>query len=252
VTHVVAQGETLIGLAVKYGISLEALQQANPSVLPEALSIGTALIIPLAADAPSAAAGAQPTPMPVALSAPTCHGLTNGSLYCFVEARNPGREPLEAVSARVTLAGADGLPLAEALAQPALDRLPAGEAIPLVAFFPDAPAGVAAVGAAPVTALPLTDVSGRFGPLELTVDRAELDRAVPVVAGSVRNPTADAPVTARLALAVFDDAGAVIGCTWLFLETPLAPGEARAFEITAPLVGRGPAAEYRVWAEGRP
>ena len=251
VTHIVAQGETLIGLAVRYGVSLEALQQANPGVQPEALSIGAVLIIPLASDAPAAAAGAQPTPMPVVFGPPACQPLANGALYCFVEARNPGAEPLEAVTARVTLAGADGLPLAEAVARPALDLLRAGAAIPLVAFLAEAPAGVAAVGVTAASAFPLSASAGRYLALEVTVGQVQLGRPLAVAAGAVRNPSSDTAATVRLAMAVYDEAGAVTGCTWLRLATPLAPGEARPFEMSAPVIGAA-AADYRIWAEGRP
>jgi LysM repeat protein len=247
VTHVVAQGETLIGLAVRYGLSLEALQQANPGVQAEALSIGMVLVIPLASDAPAVVAGVQPTPMPVTFGPPACHPLANGALYCFVEARNPGAEPLESVTARVTLAGADGLPLAEAVAQPALDQLPAGAAIPLVAFFADAPAGVAAVGVTAASAFPLSASAGRYLPLEVTVEQAQLERPLTVFTGTMRNPAPDAAASVRLAVAVYDDTGVVAGCVWVQLETPLA----RPFEVSMPVIGAA-AVDYQVWAEGRP
>lgn len=251
VTHVVAQGETLIGLAVRYGLSLEALQQANPGVLPEALSIGTVLIIPISSDAPVVVAGVQPTPVPVEFGAPVCYPLADGAQYCFVEARNPGPEPVEAVTARLTLAGADGLPLAEALAQPALNQLPAGAALPLVAFFPAPPAGVAAIGVTAASAFPLSASAGRYLPLELTVGQARMERPLAEAVGTVRNAAPDTPARVRVALAVYDGAGRVAGCAWLALEAPLAPGEARSFTITTPVVGEA-AVTYQLWVEGQP
>jgi LysM repeat protein len=42
----VKKGDTLIGIAAKFGITLKALQKANPKVKPQALKIGQILIIP--------------------------------------------------------------------------------------------------------------------------------------------------------------------------------------------------------------
>src|SRR4051794_10496435 len=46
VTRVVTAGETMLGIALDFGVSLEALQAANPTVEARFLSIGTVLIIP--------------------------------------------------------------------------------------------------------------------------------------------------------------------------------------------------------------
>jgi len=45
-THTVAPGETLAGIARKYGVSLSALQSANPGISPRKLKAGQTLNIP--------------------------------------------------------------------------------------------------------------------------------------------------------------------------------------------------------------
>lgn len=45
-SHVVQSGETLWGLSRKYGVSVAALQKANPSAATKSLGIGAKLIIP--------------------------------------------------------------------------------------------------------------------------------------------------------------------------------------------------------------
>lgn len=251
VTHVVQAGDTLIGLAVKYGVSLEALQQANPNVQPEALSVGAVLVIPVSDQVAIVQAGAAPTPMPVSLSTPACYPLSTGAMYCFVEARNPGPVALEAVTARVILAGSDGLPLAEAVAYPALDVVAPGEAIPLAAWFPSRPDGVAAVGVAPVAALPIADVTSRYLPLEVQAERSAISGAVWTIAGEVRNASERAAMTGRLVLVLYDTAGAIVGYREQALAAGLAAGEARTFQISAAALG-GQAARYSLITEGRP
>lgn len=45
--HVVARGETLWGIARRYGVSLSVIEEANPSVRPERLMPGHTLMVPL-------------------------------------------------------------------------------------------------------------------------------------------------------------------------------------------------------------
>lgn len=46
ITHIVAPKETLFGLATKYNVKAEAIQNANTSVLSNGLQVGQQLIIP--------------------------------------------------------------------------------------------------------------------------------------------------------------------------------------------------------------
>ncbi|MED4841532.1 GH25 family lysozyme [Weizmannia sp. CD-2023] len=45
-TYTVKKGDTLSEIAVKFGVSLSALQKANPKVIPTKMQIGTKLVIP--------------------------------------------------------------------------------------------------------------------------------------------------------------------------------------------------------------
>lgn len=57
--YVIAQGDTLSGLAKKFGVSVKALVDANPGIEPTKLKIGQKIHIPPAA--PAATATAAPT-----------------------------------------------------------------------------------------------------------------------------------------------------------------------------------------------
>lgn len=256
VTHAVQEGESLLGIAIDYGVSLEALQAANPDVQARFLTIGTVLIIPPPEGGFAVAATnlAPPPLAPVTLGEPACYSLASGSLYCLVAAHNPGDLPIENVSARVTLAGADGLPLTTGVAFAALDLIPPGAALPLAVLFQPAPAQtVAATGVELLTG-------------NLAADPAPPERAVllPVaelqggllggrwtVTGQVSNPTGRPFATAQVALALYDAAGQLIGYRKQALPAGLAPGEARAFTLAADLLG-GAVDRFTVFAEGRP
>lgn len=251
VTHVVQRGETLIGIAVRYGISLEALQQANPTVSAQFLSVGATLVIPISEDSAVIQAAGAPTPMPVTLGEPACYPQETGALICMVAARNPGELALEAVSARVTLAGADGLPLAEAVAGPALDVLLPGGMIPLIARFAPPLAGHAAVGVTPLTAYPLADVASRFVPLTVRTDDISAGPLQWIARGQVVNESGVVAGRIRLALVLWGEAGTVAGVRRLDWAEPLAPGEARAFTLTASSAG-AKVIRAEVLAEGQP
>ncbi len=261
VTYVVQKGDTLIGIAVKYGVSVEALQAANGNVQPEFLSIGAVLVIPSAQSAEGGEVvnvGVAPTPVPIPLSAPACYPTPTSALYCFVEARNPTDVAMENVSVRITLAGADGLPLASAIAYSALDVIPPGAAAPLAALFPSAPAGIAAMGAELLTANPSTDPSAHRVLLDIPTHSGAASGARWVVAGLVRNPSGVPAASAWLVLTLYDQGGAIVGYRKIELAGGLAPGAAQEFFISAaslreaPVWGGGVVDHYTIIAEGRP
>ncbi len=147
-TYTVVKGDTLLGIALKFGITLKALQQANPGVDPQFLSVGTRLIIPVNGDNPAGLP--TPTPMPVTVGQPFCAPQADGSAMCLVTVRNPGQQALESVG--VWLVMADG---GEQQVESLLDVLPPGKSTVLVARFLDAPPPPYRVAARVLRALPL-------------------------------------------------------------------------------------------------
>jgi LysM repeat protein len=261
VTYVVQKGDTLIGIAVTYGVSVEALQAANNGVQPQFLSIGAVLVIPSEANpegGPVISAGLLPTPIPIPLSAPACYPTPTGALYCFVEARNSLEVAVENVSARITLAGADGLPLADGMAYSALDVIPPGAAAPLAALFPSAPNGIAATGAElitanapPVAANASPDPSADHILLDVPTHHGAASGAEWIVTGQVRNPSATPAASAWLVVTLYDPLGAVVGYRKIELAGGLGAGAAQDFSISAASLGGG-VAHYLIAAEGRP
>jgi hypothetical protein len=254
VTHVVAEGETLLSIAYDYGISLEALQAANPAVDPHFLSVGTLLVIPPPEGqaAVSATQLAPPPPAKVVVGVPACHQVPTGPLYCFVEVQNPGTDAIENISARLTLAGADGLPMATAIAYGALDLMPPGGSLPLAAVVEPAPAGdIAAVGVEILTADRVADANaGRARILDIPEHQAAAAGPRLTVSGQVHNP-GDIPMAETwVAVALYDDAGVVVGYRKVALGA-LASGESRAFSCLAVSVA-GAVDRYSILAEGRP
>ena len=108
VYYTVQEKDDMFGIAWRYGISVEALKTANPSVLPNWMGVGTVLLIPLT---PQAASSASPTltftPTPTALFSkvhdPACYPDVFGGLTCFILVENHTEKNLENVGGVLTL-----------------------------------------------------------------------------------------------------------------------------------------------------
>lgn len=133
IVYVIKEGDTMLAIAFKYGISLEALQSANPDVNARLLVVGTELVIPLEDIIPSNPITA--TPIPVQITQTICHPAQDG-IWCFVNIRNDRGRPLENVSAEVIVQDSSGKFLTEGIAFGAMNLLPVEEELPLVVFFP--------------------------------------------------------------------------------------------------------------------
>jgi LysM repeat protein len=160
-TYTVVQGDTLIGIAGRFGITTEALIAANPGVLASALPVGTKLIIPA-----GNASAAEPVPTPVHLPVQKAHCWTetDGGLWCFALVPNQYADTLENLSARFTLLDAGGKLLTSGTAYGLLDILPAGASMPLALHFPPPENNYASVQVQVLTAIRLLPGDTRYLP----------------------------------------------------------------------------------------
>jgi len=182
-THVLVNSDTLFGLAWLYNVTLEDLLAANPGIQPNALSVGATVIIP-----PSRATetAAQPTPPVTLTEAPVCYPSADGGLWCFLLVHNDLTTPLESVSAAFFLPDAvTGQRLTQTALTP-LNLIPAGAALPLMAFFPPKVSQAAPLSAEVLTAFTPADISARYLPVTLTdlQTQISLDGASALVSGA--------------------------------------------------------------------
>ncbi len=129
----VQKGDTMLGIALRFGVPLEELKQANPGVDPQFLPVGAQLIIPINPDNPAGLP--TPTPVPLTVDAPLCAPSLDGGAVCVVTVRNTSAQAVEAVSVWVALE--DG----EAREAEALNDLLPAESVTaaVVRFAPPAP-----------------------------------------------------------------------------------------------------------------
>ncbi len=94
--HVIQEGDTLLGIALQYGVDLEALQKANPALNPNLMPVGATVVIPL--DEENPAGLPTPTPMPLPVGPVVCYPQADGGAWCLAVVHNPGETPVEALS----------------------------------------------------------------------------------------------------------------------------------------------------------
>jgi hypothetical protein len=190
----------------------------------------------------------------VELGEPVCYALPSNGLYCLLRARNPGEAALENVSVRVTLAGADGLPMTSAVAFAALDLIPPGGAAPLAVLFDPPPPR-------PVLATGLEVLTGNLA-LEPAPDwRAVMLDVQDLNGGAIGgrwsatglaiNGSGRTVAETWAALTLYDADENIVGYRKQWLGGPLAPSESQAFSLTADVLG-GEVDHFAVLAEGYP
>ena len=175
--HTIAKGDTLLGIALRYGVTVEDIQAANPEVNPNLLVVGTQVIIPIPLEGEdpfgTPQAAATPTPVAVELAEPVCYAQSDGGLWCLALAGNESGRTLENVSGWMGLQSAAGDALGQAAIAP-LNILPSGAVLPLAAYFspplPHSPRPSFQL----LAALPLADGDSRYARTELIVEHVEI------------------------------------------------------------------------------
>lgn len=228
--YTVKSGDTLGGIAEQFNVALDALMLANPGVDPNAMHIGETLKIP--SNQKNASGESTPTPAPFAVQQVTCRSTANRGLWCFALAHNESADTMEDISAQVTLLDAAGQPVGSQTALLPLDILPAGDSLPLSAYFPpEVPAGVTP-RVQVLTAVRLLPGDQRYLPAAVQNTAALVDASglSAQVSGQIVLPSDSKPAAKIWVAAVlYDPNGSVSGARrWEWTGT-LAPGNSLPF-----------------------
>ncbi len=245
--HVLTNDDTLFGLALKYGVSLEAIKTANPELNPNYLTVGKSVVIPIQATSATSAptAAPSPTPVPVRVAAPQCYPTADGGLWCFMLAANDQPVALENLSAWISLTGPDGQELGGQTAILPLNRLPPGAALPLAAFFPPPAEAEAVPSAELANSLVVPAGDTRYLTATLQIDNVDIhpDGLQADVQGNVLLPAGTRPASVVwVAVVGYDASGHVVGVRKWESTEPLQPAGRLPFAVTVyslgPLIAR--------------
>lgn len=250
--HEVVQGDTLLAIALQYGVQVDAILAANPGIDPRILSIGTQIVIPLGEDGQVALPTARP--LPVTLGEPACLPTLTEDLWCYVLAENSLDQPVESVSAQFALVDEKGEPAASLSASPPLNLIPPGSSLPLLAYF----TGPLAQNLLPIasleTAFPGRELDQRYVPVLMDVQATEIsaDGLSAQITGTLRlSIEGNQASEVRVAAVAYAGNDAVAGVRiWEDLEG-LPAGQSRSFTLTVYTMGEK-IERVEVFSEARP
>lgn len=221
--HQVAEGDTLLGIAIRYGVELNELLAANPEIDPRFLSVGQAIRIPGPDGAAPETILPTSTPVSVPLGTPACYLSVSGGSVCFALIENPGDGTIEGLTAQISLLSTQGSSITTMLAYPPLNLLEPGGRMPLVAHFPDQEVGPSGAQATLLSAVQAADLEGRYAEVEISTSEIQIQPDLAQVTFEVHNPASnDLPISPVVVAVAYDASGQVVGYRKWESEGPLA------------------------------
>jgi LysM repeat protein len=231
-TYNVVEGDTLLGVALRHGVTLDELLAANPGVDPNFLTIGLTLTIPIEEGAQTALA--TPTPLPLPLSTPHCYPSADNGLWCLTAVKNTTDQPVENISAKLILYTSDADSPLVKVAYPPLNLLAPGRTLPLVAFFsPPAPGDVQPIFEL-LTALPISSEGNRYKDVNLIVQEQSIseDKILARIKGTlILSSDSEAVDLVWLVAIAYNSDGNIVGVRKWESGKGINPGEGLAFEM---------------------
>jgi LysM repeat protein len=255
VTHVIQSGESLLGIATQYNISVAALQDANGILDPRFLQIGEQLIIPRPEEVEVADAGELLTPTPTPLAAAVENVLFNettiGGLSVLGEVWNNTGIPLEQVRVGVSLLDGAGQEIGKADGMVALDLVDIDERAPFAILFGETQGKFAQYRVYPLYAVPAY-VGSYYRDLEVADIQSDGERYTSyTVTGRIRNVGPEEAVQVQVVLTAYDPLGRVVATRKVEPDHNVVPvgGETTFTTVLAP--AGGPVERVAAVAQGR-
>ena len=230
-TYTVKSGDTMGQIAQKFNVSLFALMSANPNVDPNAMSVGQTLKYP----SQNSISASTPTPVLFPVKQIVCYPTADRGMWCFVLINNNSSNPIEDVTAQITLIDANGKSIASQTATLPLDILPPNSSLPITAYFaPDVP-----LNAKPqvqiLTAIQIQPNDPRYLPATLQNTSFKVDSSglTAQVNGQVVLPASSSKPAKLIwvAATMYDQSGRVVGARRWESTTPLSAGSSQPFSF---------------------
>jgi LysM repeat protein len=232
--HVVEQGETFLGIAALYGVGEDDLFVANPGIDPDLLSIGQELLIPGPEGTPIGSLIPTSTPIPLALQTPSCFPRPSGGAWCIAGIHNPTTQDLENLVVEIRTKDKTGEVVHSVEVFPPLNRLPAGETMPVAAAFEEGVPEGGSASARVLSVIPARDADERYRvpQIERTTDERQPGGLSWLIGGTIEGSLEGTlPNRTLVLLTGYDDDGRVAGYAVWEADPPLEPGEVRDFAV---------------------
>jgi LysM repeat protein len=250
VVYQIESGDTILGIAIQQGTTVDDILALNPGIVPENLQIGQPVILP---PPPTASAlSAQGTPVPLRVTVNKIHAYPTpvGSLWLLGEVTNEGETAVENIQVEIGLLAADGQIVGSATTWVAASIILPGERGPFGVLINEPPADFAQPTVAVVGGQAVVELGTRT--LDVTVLDPELtlnDDSV-ALSGTILNSGEAAASQVQLVATFYGAQGNVTGFLQQVVVEQLAVGEERPFQLEAAPPG-GETVTYALHAQAQ-
>lgn len=251
IIYAVQAGDTLLKIAIDFGTSTEAIQEANGIVDARFLQIGQTLVIPPPETEPEDPATPTPTPLPLDIQAINFQETRQGTLWGLGEISNPGSDYLTEVVIEASLFDGAGVLLAREAAFTQLDVIPPGQAVPFSVLFQDPPADFAQYQVVAVSGVPLSPEARYYFDLAaFDLHGSPEGLATYRIWGQIHNNGTSDAEAIRLVAVAYDEDDRVLAQRQAELAvTLLKAGAITPFEIDL-IIPQGVVDHYQVLVQG--
>ena len=232
IIYLIQEGDTLLGLAIQNGTTVEAIEALNPGVQPNLLQIGQAIILP--PQEPEAFLGVAPIAIPVSIAVKSVelYQTPLGGAWLMGDVVNDGEFSAENVQVAITLRDVENRPVATAAAWVYPTLLLPGERGGFAILLPQLPESVGAPEASIVAGATTGQLGNRYLSLDVPDIEAEFNADEAILTGAVQNSGESAAVQVRLVVLLYDAQGRMTGLVQWQAEGPLAAGSATPFTLS--------------------
>ena len=251
IVYVVQSGDTLLAVAAQYGVTAEAIQEANGIVDPRRLQVGQELIIPSPEEDPEQPPTPTPTRPSMVIQGLNFQQTPVGSLWVLGEVYNPGLDPLSEVLVQVSLFDGSGQLLAAETAFTQLDVIPPGQPVPFAILFANPPRQFAQYQAVVLAGVPMSYDTRYYLDLKVSdLDGQMVSASLYQVTGELQNVGASDAESLGLLVTAYDDQDRVIAVRQADLPVSVLRSAATVpFEVELTLTGDS-VITYLVQAQG--
>jgi LysM repeat protein len=238
IIYQVQRGDTLLGIAIAYGVSVEAIQTANGIVDPRSLQIDQFLVIPNPEEEGEAEPTPTPTPFPVVIQGVNFQKTPQNTLWCFGEVVNPGNTILSEMVVEINLYDVQGKLLASKATFTQLDILASDQSVPFAVLFDDPPSSFAQYQVSAISAVPIYGQTRYYldlTPIETSV--TQVGQSTYRISGQLQNTGSENAEAIKLVAVAYDATDKILGQRQAALDVVILRSQARTpfqIDLTVP------------------
>jgi LysM repeat protein len=251
IIYTVQAGDNLLGIARQYGVTVEALQEANAITDPRLLQIGQELVIPREEEGLANQSTPTPTPLPFQIANVGFYETPVGSLWCLGEVINNTGASIEQVQIAISLYDSEGEMVANGSTFTEFDIIPNEGKMPFALLFTEPPFSFSHHQVVALSGVTVAHWGRNYMDLTIESDHGEASgEQAYVVTGQVRNTGQHDAERIRIVVTAYDAEGRVTGIRRASPETQaLGVGESSPFGVNLSSLG-GQVVTYTVQVQG--